>query len=270
MRHITLTTDFGRADWFVGVMKGVIAGLAPAARVIDLTHGVPAGDAAAGAYALAAGCRHFPKGTIHVAVVDPGVGGPRHALAVKTADYVFLGPDNGVLSLALAGETVRQVRRIENAAWFRRPVSHTFHGRDVFACVAARLARGARFSEVGRRTDRWIRLAWPEPVARGPMIRGTIVYVDGFGNLITNIPQEMLGRAPTRWLLCLPHRAPVPVAESYQAVPTGKPVALVGSGGFLEIAVNGGAATRWLGLGRGDPMTLQREAPGMRKRAVRR
>jgi hypothetical protein len=258
VRGITLTTDFGAADWFVGVMKGVIAGLAPAARVIDLTHGVPAGDVPAGAYALAAGCCHFPKGTIHVAVVDPGVGGPRDAIAVKTADYVFLGPDNGVLSLALARERILQVRRIENAAWFRQPVSQTFHGRDVFAAVAARLARGESFHQVGRRTDAWARLAWPQPVKQGPVIRGAVVYVDRFGNLITNISEKMLGRVPTRWRACLRHRVAVPVAEFYHAVPPGKPVALVSSGGFLEIAVNGGAASRKLRLRRGDAVTLRR------------
>jgi S-adenosylmethionine hydrolase len=260
MRCITLTTDFGPADWFVGVMKGVIAGLAPEARVIDLTHGVPAGDVAAGAYALAAGCRHFPKGTIHVAVIDPGVGGPRHAVAAKTADYLFLGPDNGVLSLALARERVRQVRRIENTTWFRRPVSPTFHGRDVFAPVAARLARGGNFTRVGPPTDHWVRLPWPEPARQGPVVRGEVVYVDRFGNLITNIPQKMLGRVPASWRVFLPHRAPVPVAESYQAVPPGRPVALVGSSGFLEIAVNGGAAARKLGLRRGAAVALRRSA----------
>lgn len=260
MRCITLTTDFGTADWFVGVMKGVITGLAPKARVIDLTHGVPAGDVAAGAYALAAGSRHFPRGTIHVAVVDPGVGGPRQAIAVKTADYLFLGPDNGVLSLALARERVRQIRRIENTAWFRRPVSHTFHGRDIFAPVAARLARGENFGRVGPLIEDWIRLPWPEPEKQGPVVRGAIVYVDAFGNAITNIPAEMLGGTPASWRVHLPGRAMAPVAGSYQAVPAGRPVALVGSGGFLEIAVDGGAAAQKLGLRRGDVVTVRRSA----------
>ncbi len=257
MPCITLTTDFGLGDWFVGVMKGVIAGLAPRAKVIDLTHGVPAGDVAAGAYALAAGCRWFSRRTIHVAVVDPGVGGPRGAVVVRTADFTFVGPDNGVLSLALARERVRAIRRIENPRWLCQPVSRTFHGRDVFAPVAARLARGDDPAAVGPAVDDYVRLPWPEPERTGRTIRGAVVYVDRFGNAITNIPAGWLGDRPAEWRVRIRGRTRIPVAEYYEAVAAGRPVAVLGSAGFLEVAVNGGNAARALGLRRGARVSLE-------------
>lgn len=137
MNIITLTTDFGLADWFVGSMKGVILGINPQARIVDITHDVPAGDIRAGAFALLASYRCFPRNTVHVAVVDPGVGSERAAIAVRTEEYFFVGPDNGVLSFALAHENVQEVRHLQNEMLFRTPVSNTFHGRDIFAPVAA-------------------------------------------------------------------------------------------------------------------------------------
>src|SRR5439155_1715804 len=142
MTMLTLTTDFGLSDWFVGTMKGVILSLEPRAQVADITHAIPAGDIRAGAFALAVSYKFFPKKTVHVAVVDPGVGGPRRAIAVQTADYFFVGPDNGVLSLALMGEKIVAVHRLTNGTLFLQPVSQTFHGRDVFAPVATRLGQG--------------------------------------------------------------------------------------------------------------------------------
>src|SRR5271169_1802298 len=131
-RLVTLTTDFGTRDWFVGTMKGVIHRIAPRARIIDLTHEITPGDIRAGAFALAAGCRFFPKGTVHVAVVDPGVGSRRQGIAVQTANAVFVGPNNGLLSWTLAKEKIRAIHALENEACFLQPVSRTFHGRDVF------------------------------------------------------------------------------------------------------------------------------------------
>ncbi len=257
MSCVTLTTDFGAADWFVGTMKGVIAGLAPKARVIDLTHGIPAGDVAAGAYALAAGCGWFPRGTVHLAVVDPGVGGPRPAIVVRTTRFLFVGPDNGVLSLALARERVRGIRRIENRAWWLHPVSRTFHGRDVFAPVAARLARGDDPAQVGPPVDDWVRLPWPEPRQREGTISGAVVYIDRFGNAITNLPDRLLGGRSSGRRVQVAARSGIPLADSYQAVAAGRPVAVVGSHGFLEIAVNGGNAARRLGQRRGTSVRLQ-------------
>jgi S-adenosyl-L-methionine hydrolase (adenosine-forming) len=280
MQIVTLTTDFGTRDWFVGTMKGVVLGINPRAAVVDLTHEIPPGDVRAGAFALMAGCRHFPKGTMHVAVVDPGVGGPRRAIAAQTADYLFVGPDNGVLSWALARERIKAVRLLEKPTFFLKPVSRTFHGRDIFAPVAAHLSRGVSIQRFGREVKDWGRLPWPQPTRSRGMIRGEIIYIDRFGNAITNLeaeaafPEPDTGRAdrlvgpdarqrvPTviravtcevagRW------KARCPLAEFYGAVPANRLVAVCGSSGFLEIAVNGGSAARKLGLRAGDKVVVR-------------
>jgi hypothetical protein len=257
MRVITLTTDFGLDDWFAGTMKGAILRLNPRATVVDITHGVPAGDVRAGAFALAAGCRFFPRGTIHVAVVDPGVGSRRAGIAVRTRDYVFVGPDNGVLSLALAREEVREVRRLENERFFLRPVSRTFHGRDIFAPVAAHVSRGVPLARLGPAPSGFARLGWPAPVVARGRIRGEVTYVDRFGNAITNIEGTRVaswGRGKVR----LRGRVVCPLADFYQAAPAGKPVAVIGSSGFVEIALNGGNAAQRLGLKAGTVVEARR------------
>ena len=187
MSVITLTTDFGTRDWFVGTMKGVIASIAPRSTVVDLTHDLPPGDIRGGAFALAASHRFFPKGTIHVAVVDPGVGSRRKAIAVQTAKGVFVGPDNGVLSWALAKEKIRAIHALENEAYFLQPVSRTFHGRDIFAPVAAHLSRGVPIQKLGPALKDFVRLDWPEPRVRRGGFEGEVVYIDRFGNAITNL-----------------------------------------------------------------------------------
>jgi S-adenosylmethionine hydrolase len=238
MAIITLTTDFGVRDWFVGSMKGVILGINPQTQIVDITHEIPAGDVRAGAFALMAACRCFPRLAVHVAVVDPAVGSERAAIAVRTADYFFVGPDNGVLSFALARETVLEIRRIENEAYFRKPVSATFHGRDIFAPVAARLTQGILLDSLGRKLDDFVRLPWPQ--------RGEVMYIDRFGNAITNInvrPARV--RVGGRQL---------PVVNYYQQGRPNEPVGLMGSSGFLEIAINGGNAAQLLGLRIGDPV----------------
>jgi len=189
---ITLTTDFGTYDWFVGTLKGVIADIAPKAKVIDLTHDLPPGDIRGGAFALEAGCRFFPKGTVHVAVVDPGVGSRRKAIAVQTASGVFVGPDNGVLSWALAKEKFVAIQVLENEDYFLHPVSQTFHGRDVFAPVAAHLSRGVPIKKFGPALKDFVRLDWPEPRRQRGGVEGEVVYIDRFGNAITNIGSELL------------------------------------------------------------------------------
>ncbi len=256
MQIITLTTDFGTRDWFVGTMKGVVLGLAPRAAIVDITHEIPAGDIRAGAFALAAGCRFFPKGTIHVAVVDPGVGGARKAIAVQTANYFFVGPDNGVLSWALAKEKIKSVRRLENTNYFLQPVSHTFHGRDIFAPVAAHLSRGTPIRKFGPAQKDFVRLPWPRPRARHNRIEGEVVFVDRFGNAITNIENEDLNAR--RELEIFTGRKRLCQAKAfYQSVPEGQAVAVAGSSGFLEIAVNGGSAAKRFGLKIGDRVSVR-------------
>jgi len=259
---ITLTTDFGTQDWFVGTMKGVILGIAPRAAIVDITHEIPAGDIRAGAFALAAGYRFFPKGTVHVAVVDPGVGGARKAIAVQTANYLFVGPDNGVLSWALAKEKIRAIRALENEAYFLKPTSQTFHGRDIFAPVAAHLSRGVPIQKIGPAMKDFVRLAWPEPRVRRDGFEGEVVYIDHFGNAITNLEGRLLPRSARA--ACEIHgrrRRLCPLRTFYQAVAPKTPVALVGSSGFLEIVINGGSAEKALGVRIGTRVVLHADFP---------
>lgn len=258
MHTITLTTDFSTRDWFVGTMKGVMLGVNPRAAIVDLTHEILPGDIRAGAFALKAGCRYFPKGTVHVAVVDPGVGSQRRAIAVQTANYFFVGPDNGVLSWALAREKIRAIRQLENPKYFLETISRTFQGRDIFAPVAAHLSRGLPLKKLGRELKDFVRLPWPKPTKQRGEIHGEVVHIDHFGNAITNIAAELVsgGRKATcgvtgkRKVRCT-------LAESYGAAPANSPVAVIGSSGFLEIAVNGGSAAQRYGLRTGDTVIVR-------------
>lgn len=242
MKAITLTTDFGLDDWFVGTMKGVILRVAPNAPVVDLTHGIAPGDIRAGAFALAAAYRYFPAGTIHVAVVDPGVGSERAGVVIETENCFFVGPDNGVFSFALRGERLRSIHRLENPKFQLTEVSRTFHGRDVFAPAAAHLSRGVPPSQFGPRVHDLVQLEWPEPVATRSGLRGEVVHLDHFGNAITNLPaSRVLASGATKVTV---GGKTVPLRQCYADVPRGKPVAVIGSSGLLEIAVNGGSAAK--------------------------
>ena len=255
---ITLTTDFGTADWFVGAMKGVIFGLAPRAKVVDITHEIPGGDIRAGAFALAASCRFFPRKAIHVAIVDPGVGSRRTAIAVQTADYYFIGPDNGILSLALGKESIKSIHRLTNEKYFLQPVSRTFHGRDVFAPVAAHLCEGVAIRKIGREQRFFTRLDWSGPRQSQGMLHGEVVYIDRFGNAITNIGGEALAQMKQFSLAIFAKQKRLcAVRDFYQAVSVGKVVGVMGSSGFLEIAVNGGSAAETFGFKVGDAVEVR-------------
>lgn len=258
MSIITLTTDFGTRDWFVGTMKGVILGIAPKTSLVDITHEISPGDIRGGAFALMAAAPYFPKGTIHVVVVDPGVGSERRAIAIQTKDAIFIGPDNGVLVWALRKLKIRSVRAITNETFFQHPVSRTFHGRDIFAPTAAHLAAGAKFSQVGTVLQDWQQLTWPEVKQTDRSITGEIIHLDRFGNAITNVPHDALDEA--EWanasVAAKGKRLGVPQA-SYASVKPGKALAILSSAGFLEIAVNGGSAAKRLGLQVGDPVTIK-------------
>ncbi len=264
MQLITLTTDFGVQDWFVGTMKGVILSLAPRATIVDLTHEIPPGDIGCGAFALAVSCRFFPKGTVHLAVVDPGVGSARGAIAVQTADYFFVGPDNGVLSWALAREKIKFICRLTNEKFFLRPVSQTFHGRDIFAPAAAHLCRGVSPARLGPAQNDFVRRPWPQPVVRRDGLLGEVVYIDHFGNAITNLEISQLEPADAGEIIWDGGRRRCPVKAFYQAVPAGQAVAVRGSSGFLEIAVNGGSAAQRfnLNIGRRVRLRWKRAAEG--------
>ena len=257
MHAITLTTDFGTRDWFVGTMKGVVLGINPRVVIADITHEVPSGDIRVGAFSLMAACRYFPKGTIHVAVVDPGVGSQRRSVAVQTANYIFVGPDNGVLSWALAREKIKTIRQLENPNYFLKPISHTFHGRDIFAPVAAHLSRGVQLKQLGPELKDYVRLDWPRPVQRSGKIHGEVVYIDRFGNAITNIEAEAVGTAQkTVCEVIGKSKARCALVAFYGAVAVKSPLLVIGSSGLLEIAVNGGSAARRFGLKIGDTVIV--------------
>jgi S-adenosyl-L-methionine hydrolase (adenosine-forming) len=210
---------------------------------------------------LASACRFFPKGTVHVAVVDPGVGSSRKAIVVQTADYWFVGPDNGVLSWALAKEKVGAVHALDNEAYFLRPVSSTFHGRDVFAPVAAHLSRGVPIRKLGPPLKDFVRLGWPEPRERRAGVEGEVVYIDRFGNGIANLESGLFRGRRGECEVRTGKSGHLPVKLFYAAVPPGRPVVVAGSSGFLEIAVNGGSAARALGLRIGTRVVVQAGLP---------
>jgi hypothetical protein len=215
-----LTTDFGTRDWFVGTMKAVILGIHPRTNVVDITHEIPPGDIRAGAFALLASCRYFPKGTVHAAVVDPGVGSQRRAIAVRTTNGFFVGPDNGVLSWALAREKIKTVRFLENRRYFLEPVSRTFHGRDIFALVAAHLSRGLSATRLGPELKDFVRLPWPPTTRQRGAVQGEIVHIDHFGNAITNIEEELDScEGPGTCEMMGKQKVRCALAEFYGAVP---------------------------------------------------
>lgn len=256
MRCITFTTDFGTRDWFVGTMKGVVLCLAPRALLVDLTHEIAPGNIRAGAFALAASYSYFPRHTIHVAVIDPGVGTNRGAIAVQTTDYLFVGPDNGVLSWALAKEKILAIHSLENRRYFLPQVSSTFHGRDVFAPAAAHLSIGVQIEKLGPRQKDLVQLAWPEPILSRRGIEGEVLYIDHFGNVITNIPGELLCLLNKQPAVFIGKKRVCTVASNYQAVAGGCPVAVIGSSGLLELAVNGGNAAQKFRLQNGKSIRV--------------
>lgn len=273
-RLITLLTDFGFRDPFVGVMKGVIAGISPGARVVDLTHGVDAQDVEQGGFLWAQAVPYFPRHTIHVAVVDPGVGSDRRVVAVKTAAAVFLAPDNGIIAHVVEPSEIRKAVEVQNRRYFLDQVSNTFHGRDVFAPVAARLANGLALGRLGPEIDdlriperRSSRVeAVPGHPNRLRMV-GKIQDVDRFGNCVTDIavdnPDDVLS-------VQIGRRRLSGLVRSYSAVPVGKPLAVVGSAGWIEIAVRDGRADATLGIGRSDTIKVVMRQPGRRERSPRK
>ena len=253
---IALTTDFGIVDPWVGIMKGVLATRAPEARVVDLTHGIPPQNVLAGALVLRYALPYFPPGTIHVAVIDPGVGSERRPICVETPREILVGPDNGLLSLAATAPPARAYH-LKEGRFFPSPRSATFHGRDVFAPVAAALAMGTRPSELGPEIRDMRVLRVPEPRREAGAIRGEVIYVDHFGNLITNVPQSLLANFPAEpTSISIRGTRVAGIAPSYAAVSPGQPVAVVNSWNHLEIAVRDGSAAATLGARVGDEVVV--------------
>lgn len=241
MACVTLLTDFGTADGYVGAMKGVITALAPHAPIVDLTHEIEPQQVRAGAWALALAATTFPAGTIHVAVVDPEVGSARRALLLRAGGMLFVGPDNGLLSwVACADEA--QAWALDREQLFRGQVAPTFHGRDVFAPVAGHLAAGMPAERCGTPVTDWVRLWRPQPTFLGDAeVLGEVIHVDRFGNLVTNLAAETLSDA-TGWHTVVAGRRLGPLGRFFADVEPGELVAYVGSAGYLEIAVRNGSA----------------------------
>ncbi len=253
MGIVTLLSDFGDRDPYVGVMKGAIAMVDPHILTIDLTHQVPPQDIAAGRFALVSAVPDFPGGTVHLAVVDPGVGTGRRGVAIALENGYLVGPDNGLLTGVVDRHGAKAAVSLENPAYWRTPQpSPTFHGRDIFAPVAAHLALGVPLTELGPplALGALIRLDIPAPQRQGDSWRGHIQAIDHFGNLITTLAAPL-----PPGTLCLGER-PIPWGQTYGAVPPDHPVALVGSHGYGEIAIHGGSAQAHFQAQVGDVVKL--------------
>ena len=251
---VTLTTDFGQQDYYVGAVKGTILRIVPEALIVDLCHAIPAQDVLAGAFLLQHAAGEFPTGSVHLAVVDPGVGTQRRALAVAARGHIWVGPDNGLLSFALR-DSAATAYQIEDRSLFKTAVSATFHGRDLFAPVAARLAAGLPIERVGGVVSDPAVLEETLLVQKGARIWGQIIHVDRFGNLITNISrQDVATTEPAR---VTAGRATLPIVTTYADVHDGRALALFGSCDLLEVSVNGGNAAVSLQLNRRDPILVE-------------
>jgi len=255
---ITLTSDFGTSDHLIGAMKGVILSINPAARIVDINHHVPPFDILIGALTIANTCNYFPPRTIHVVIVDPGVGTQRRPLLVSGQKQYFIAPDNGVLSLILERESCI-VRHITAEHYFLNPVSPTFHGRDIFAPTAAWLSKVWQTEAFGEEITDYARFTMPKAKAAGQSIKGVVLHVDAFGNLMTNLTAEDVPEAAVASgviRLSVNGKEIQKLAQTFASGTPGEPIAVFGSAGFLEIAVNRGSAARTLGANRGAEVTL--------------
>jgi S-adenosylmethionine hydrolase len=262
---ITLTTDFGTSDHYAGTMQGVILGIAPSAHIVDISHDVQPFEITDGAFTIAEAYPYFPKKTIHVVVVDPGVGSTRRPLLAEMGGQYFIAPDNGVLSMIFRREEARgqvrgqaKVRHITNDRYFLKPLSRTFHGRDVFAPVAAHLASGVPPAKFGKRIEDHLRLTFQQPFRTGKHAwTGSILKVDRFGNLITNLHIDEFPNIKTRAFgLNAGLQTVSRFALTFAECPPGEIFVLVGSSGYLEVATNQGSAAKALGCGAGSPVEL--------------
>ena len=257
MSLITLTTDFGLADSYVGAMKGVILSIDPTATIVDISHDIAPQDVQEAAYVVYTAYPYFPPDTIHVVVVDPGVGSRRRAIALRAAQACFVAPDNGVLSYVLAREGMKEAVSLTHSRYHRPTVSHTFHGRDIFAPVAAHLARGVPLTELGEPLAEIVAFPLPQPqVLPDGDVVGHVLHVDRFGNLILDVREEdcILSEG---LVLEVAGRRIQGLGRTFTDVPAGELVAYIGSSGHLEIALREGNAAQSLGMKRGDKIQLK-------------
>ena len=256
---ITLTTDYGTNDHLVGVLKGVILKINPDVTIVDITHAVTPYDLLDGALAIASAYPYFPPRTIHVVIVDPGVGTERRPLLVSGQNQYFIAPDNGVLSGVFEKEQNFLVRHLTSEHYFLHPVSRTFHGRDIFAPVAGWLSKHWQPGSMGEDITDFKRFALPRPKEAEGFLKGVVLKVDSFGNLITNfraedLPAEALEKGAVNFQVGT--HAVGRLVPTFAVGNAGEPVAYVGSSGYVEVAVNKGSASKTLGIGRGTPVVL--------------
>ena len=258
---ITLTTDFGLKDPYVAEMKAVILNISPNTKIVDITHQIEKFNIRMGAYVLAAASSYFPKGTIHVVVVDPGVGTRRKAILIQTKKGYFIGPDNGVLALAAENQGIEHVYKITNPKLKLPKISNTFHGRDIFAPAAAHLARGTPPSEFGPEIHKIVTPKFAKITRRKGGLIGEIIHIDGFGNIVTNFSEKELESMGIKGMVNIKlknTRLKLKLCRAYAEVEAQKPLAIIGSHNFLEISVNQGNAADTFKTKVGDKVTLYR------------
>ena len=264
-RIITLTTDFGLRDHFVGVMKGVILSINPDVELIDLSHAISSYDITGGALTLAQSYHYFPPSTIHLVVVDPGVGSARRPILATTARYHLVAPDNGVLSMVYEREETLEVRHVTADHYWLKPVSNTFHGRDIFAPVAAWLSKGVTPDNFGDLITDYVKLSRSRATRRQgageTRVEGTVLTVDKFGNLITNLTSEdipeLFSGSPPDFRIVVNRREIASLRQSYAEGQPREVFAILGSSGFIEIATHRGSAAQALDAAAGAPVTVR-------------
>jgi hypothetical protein len=259
---ITLTTDFGSNDHFVGAMKGVILDIVPEAAIVDISHAVQPFDVLDGALAISQAYSYFPTGTVHCVVVDPGVGTARRPILASSDGYHFVAPDNGVLSMVYAREERIHVRHITGEHYFRQPVSNTFHARDVFGPVAGYLGKQVDSHKFGDEIEDYVKFAAPRPKAVGEnRMRGVVLKVDRFGNLITNVtPQDipsLFATPPADFKITVGSREITDIHSNYAEGGPGQVFGILGSMGYLEIVANRAAAAQITGAAKGSEVIVQ-------------
>lgn len=251
---VTLTTDFGDRDYYVGALKGALLSVRCDLRIVDITHSIARHDVVEAAFVLRNAATEFPLGALHLAIVDPGVGSSRHAIAVASGQYIWVGPDNGLLSFALDQDGA-EVRKIANPDLYSSCISATFHGRDVFAPCVAHLADGFPFYRVGPAIADAQRLTEMRPTICTHSVSGQIVHIDHFGNAVTNICADDIASLASASVKVGGHR--VPVGHTYSEVGSGQAVAVIGSNGLLEVAINGKNGADQLHLNRSDAVMVE-------------
>lgn len=254
---ITLTSDFGLQDYYVSAMKATILGILPETHLVDISHDVPSQDIMAGSWILQNSAMLFPAETVHLVVVDPGVGTQRKPIALRVDNQLFVGPDNGIFSLLTKDRDFTAIE-LTNQTFWGDNISTTFHGRDIFAPVAAHLSRGTPLDELGNPIDELVSYRWAVPIADKDGLEGMIIHIDKFGNLITNISSGLLedNIAENRVKIYIGNSILTEIVPTYGSVTEGEPAAYIGSSGMLEIAINQGNAAQMLGAQKGSQVSL--------------